>query len=155
MNLTQAEADHLLSMPKTFEDRITTIDFPRVQAFQETYTLIGENVHEQFLLDLERGNIKRARLKFQTRARKIFTIARIDIDGRPHRNPPDSPHRPNERFTGTHIHLYRVQFGDRIAFLPEDLEEFSTPTDDDAVSWLAAFLRYCNVDPIVPIQEGI
>lgn len=155
MKLSQTEADHLLSMPKHFEDKVKELEFPHVRAFQDRYTLLGDNDHEQFILDLERGNLKRARLKFQTRARKIFTIARIDIDGKPHRNPPGSPYRPNERFTGTHIHVYREDFGDRVAYLPEELDGFVPPDRSDTVSWLAAFLRYCNVEPILPIQEGI
>ncbi len=155
MSLPQIEADLLLKMPKTFGEKIDVIDFPRVQAFQAEHTLEGVGSREQFILDLERGNLKRARLKFQTRARKIIILARIDIAGRPHRNPPDAPHRPNERFTGVHIHLYREGFADRVAFLPADIPSFAEPTDDTEVSWLVAFLRFCNVQPVPPIQEGI
>ncbi len=155
MSLSQIEADLLLGMPKEFVGKVATIDFPKVQAFSVEYGLCGVGQPERFLLDLERGNRKRARLKFQTRARKIYILARIDIDGRPHRNPVDSPHRPGERFTGTHIHLYREGFTDRVAYLPADLPEFAVPPDSNDVSWLLAFLRFCRVATIPAIQEGI
>lgn len=142
-------------MSKTFEAGVTTISFPRTQAFASQYPLEGVGAREQFILDLDRGNRKRARLKFQTRARKIYVLARIDIDGRPHRNPIDAPHRPNERLVGTHLHLFREGFGDRVAFLPEDLPEFAAPADKNDVSWLVAFLRFCNVQNTPPIQEEL
>ncbi len=155
MSLIQLEADLLLQMPKVFEQRINQIDFPRVQALSAEYTLEGVGTRERFLLDLERGDRKRARLKFQTRARKIYILARIDIEGRPHRNPVDAPYRPNERFTGTHMHLYREGFADRVAFLPAEIPNFDGPSDGSDVSWLVAFLRFCNVQSIPQIQEGI
>lgn len=155
MSLTQIEADLLLKMPKAFDPKVTVIDFPKVQAFSAEHAIEGIGTREQFILDLERGNLKRARLKFQTRARKIIILARIDIDGRPHRNPIDGPHRPNERLTETHIHLYREGFGSRVAYLPSDLKSFVIPAVTDDVSWLVAFLRFCNVETIPPIQEGI
>ena len=155
MSLTQIEADLLFKMPKAFADEVAVVDFPHVQAFAAEYTLHGIGYREQFILDLERGNLKRARLKFQTRAHKIVVLARLDIDGRPHRNPPNAPHRANERFTGTHLHLYREAFGDRVAYLPEDLPGFAIPTDGNDVSWLVAFLGFCNVVKKPAIQEGI
>ncbi|MEO6243891.1 MAG: hypothetical protein ABIQ12_00530 [Opitutaceae bacterium] len=155
MSLFQVEADLLLQMPKVFEQGTNQIDFPRLQALSAEYTLEGVGTRERFLLDLDRGDRKRARLKFQTRARKIYILARIDIEGRPHRNPIDAPHRPNERFTDTHVHLYREGFADRVAFLPADLKGFEVPNDGTDISWLVAFLHFCNVTSIPPIQEGI
>lgn len=155
MSLDQSEADRLLAMPKVFAAEVAVVDFPNVQAFEVEYPLSGVGNREQFSLDLERGNRKRARLKFQTRSRKIYIIARVDIEGRPHRNPVDAIHRPNERLTGTHIHLYREGFADRVAYLPEDLPKLVAPADNNDVSWLVAFLRFCNVVELPQIQEGI
>lgn len=155
MFLSQIEADLLLKMPKSFESGLTVLKFPHVQSFTSEYALKGVGQREQFILDLERGNLKKARLKYQTRARKIHILARIDIEGRPHRNPIDAPHRPKERLTDTHIHLYRENFADRIAFLPTDLPTFTIPADGNTVSWLVAFLRFCNVQVIPQIQEEI
>ena len=155
MSLPQAEADLLLAMPKVFSGVVIQIELPRSLPFSEELDLEGVGTRERFILDLERGNLKRARLKYQTRARKIYVLARLDLDGRPHRNPPDSPHRPSYRFTGDHLHLYRENFSDRIAFLPNDVPAFPVPTNPDAVRWLIAFLQFCNVQKIPPIQENI
>jgi len=155
MSLPQIEADRLLAMPKFFANRVSVVPFPHADAFTTEYPLDGAGNREQFILDLERGNRKRARLKFQTRARKIFILARLDIDGRPHRNPISAPHRPDERLVGTHLHLYHENFADRVAYLPTDLSRFSVPDDRNDVSWLVAFLRFCNVQNVPQIQEEI
>lgn len=155
MSLPQAEADLLLTMPKIFSGVVIQIELPRSLSFSEKLDLEGVGTRERFILDLERGNLKRARLKYQTRARKIYVLARLDLDGRPHRNPTDSPHRPSHRFTGHHLHLYREHFSDRIAFAPDEVVGFEVPTNPDAVRWLLAFLRFCNVQEIPPIQENI
>jgi len=155
MSLPQIEADRLFAMPKFFVNRVSVIPFPHGQAFTSEYPLDGAGSREQFILDLERGNRKRARLKFQTRARKIYILARLDIDGRPHRNPPIAPHRPDERLVGTHLHLYHEGFADRVAYLPTDLPRFPVPTDGNDVSWLVAFFSFCNVQNVPQIQEEI
>jgi hypothetical protein len=155
MSLSQAESSRLLEMPKEFEPSVVVVEFPRVQAFTAEYILNGRGTREQFILDLDRGNKKRARLKFQTRARKIYVLARIDIEGRPHRNPPDAPHRPGERFTSTHLHLYHDGYGDRVAYLPGDLPTFVVPADGTDDSWLVSFLKFCNVRDVPPIQTEI
>jgi hypothetical protein len=155
MSLTQAEADRLLQLPKAFAPSVANIDFPKVQAFAVEYELSAVGGRERFLLDLERGNLKRARLKFQTRAHKIYVLARLDIDGRPHRNPPDAPHRPGERFATTHLHVYREGFADRVAFYPHEVPDFAPPVPSNDVSWLVAFLRFCHAVSIPQIQETI
>lgn len=85
------------------------------------------------------------RLKFQTRARRTIVLARIDINGKAHRNLEHYPHRPGERFTGAHIHLYHEGFGDRVAYLPEDLPAFHLPSNPHELDWLTTFLDYCNI----------
>jgi hypothetical protein len=155
MSLPQSEADLLLAMPKVFSGVVIQIDLPRSLPFSDELDLEGVGTRERFILDLERGNLKRARLKYQTRARKVYVLARLDLDGRPHRNPPDSPHRPSHRFVGNHLHLYRENFGDRVAFEPVEVSGFNVPANPDAVRWLVAFLHFCNVQSIPQIQENI
>jgi len=41
MTLSQVEAELLLKMPKAFEDAVSTVDFPKVQAFASEYSLQG------------------------------------------------------------------------------------------------------------------
>src|SRR5512140_132098 len=104
--LSQVEADHLLALEKSFVSQ-DVIEFSMGQPFQQVHDLQSLDHREKFLLDVERGARKRARLKFQTRARKTIVLGRIDIEGKAHRNLENYPHRPGERFEGTHIHLYR------------------------------------------------
>jgi hypothetical protein len=155
MDITQSEAKRLLNLPKIFAVADQVIEFSNQMHFTGMFELNAQTTKDQFILDIERGNKRRARLKFQTRAKKIIVLARIDINGKPHRNPPDAPHRPGERFSETHIHLYHEDFGDKIAFLPSDLESFSVPKDKTDSSWLIAFLKFCNVAQIPTIQETI
>lgn len=144
MSITQAEADHLLSLDKAFVSA-SMIEFHTTSSFQQVHDLVSLDRREQFLLDVERGGRTRARLKFQTRARRTIVLARIDINGKAHRNLDHYPHRPGERFTGVHIHLYREGFGDRVAWLPQDLPSFRVPAKPHDLDWLTAFLDYCNI----------
>ena len=144
MSLTQDEANRLLKLEKAFTSG-EVIEFQMSSAFQQTHDLHSRDRREQFLLDVERGGRTRARLKFQTRARRTIVLARIDIGGKAHRNLDHYPHRPGERFTGVHIHLYREGFGDRVAYLPEDLSEFRVPGIPHDLDWLGAFFDYCPI----------
>lgn len=108
--------------------------------------LVSKDGWEVFLLDLWRGRISLRREKLQTRARRTLVLARLDIGGRPHRNPDDS------RIESPHLHLYHEGFADRWAFpVPdtafEDLSD-STRTLDD-------FLRFCNVVEPPSIRRGL
>ena len=151
MPLSQTEADRLLRLPKQFHSSQDQIEFRR-SAFRERYDLFEIDGRERFLLDLERSQIRTAALKFQTRARTVFILARLDINGRAHRNPQDAPHRPGQRLVGTHLHVYREGFGDRVAFLPQDIPQFSTNPLADEVGWLVAFLRFSGVQSLPTIQ---
>ena len=152
--LAQLEADRLLRLEKAFVSR-ETIDFHLSHTFHETHDLHSRDRRELFVLDVERGGRHRARLKFQTRARKTIVLARIDISGKPHRNLEHYPHRPGERFTGTHIHMYHEGFDDRVAYLPEDLPEFRIPATTNDLAWLSAFFDFCQIVDVPPVQTVI
>lgn len=154
MSITQSEADHLLSLEKAFVSR-GTIEFSMSESFDQTHDLLSRDRREAFLLDVERGGRTRARLKYQTRARRTIVLARIDIAGKAHRNLGNYPHRPGERFTGVHIHRYHEGFGDRVAYLPEDLPDFVVPATSHALDWFAAFLAFCNIIDCPDIQMVI
>lgn len=157
MALSQADAENLLRMPKSFEASVVEIVFSETHSFSLNYELTSTtNRQEKFMLDLRRGGrIEQARLRYQTRAQKVYVLARLDLNGRPHRNPPGAPHRPGHRFTGTHLHVYLEGFGDKVAFLPEEVLDFPRPIGTDGVSWLHAFLSYCHVEPVPPIQVSL
>lgn len=154
MSLSQGEADRLLSAAKVFVDQ-STIEVTQTQPMDEDRELISVDHREAFILTIERGRRKRVRLKYQTRARKIIVLARLDTDGAPHRNPDDSPHRPGEWMRGTHLHLYREGFEDRVAFELNEVEGRPFQLDGDPVIFLQDFLRFCGVQSWPPIQMGI
>jgi hypothetical protein len=117
--------------------------------------LVSQDQREEFILTIERGNRKRTRLKYQTRARKIVVLARLDLDGPHHRNPPNSPYRPNERLSCPHLHLYREGFDDRVAFLPHEVSGFSLGNAANGLACLEDFLRFCQIQNVPPIQTEI
>jgi hypothetical protein len=154
MPLTQAEADQLLTMPKAFIDA-RPIELTLTMPMDQDRELISADRREGFILTIERGRRKRTRLKYQTRARKIIVLARLDLDGAPHRNPDDASYRPGEWLHGTHLHLYREGFEDRVAFELADVEDRPFRNTQDAVKSLEDFLRFCGVASRPPIQLGI
>src|SRR5690348_4212514 len=111
MPLKQLEADELLNMAKEFVESDQLL-YPNTQPLRYDRALRSLDRREEFFLSVERGNRNRARLKYQTRGRGVVVLARIEFNGRAHRNPPDSPYRPGERMECPHIHLYREGFDD-------------------------------------------
>ncbi len=104
------------------------------------------------MFDFERGRRSRARLKYQTRARRVIILARLDLDGPAHRNPPNSPYRPGQRLMCPHFHLYREGFEDRIAYEVAEVEALGLRDTTDGVLCLEDFLRYCAVHGAPNIQ---
>ena len=104
--LTQAEADALIAMRKTFTEMGAILLPPGVDSTRE---LVGDDEQERFLLDLWRGTFRLSKLKFQERARKVIVLVRLDVDGSPHTNP------DGERMGGTHLHRYREGYEDKWA----------------------------------------
>jgi hypothetical protein len=151
MPLTQAEADTLLQMPKEFVDA-TPLDFPRTQSLAYERVLLSVDRREEFVFDFERGRRNRARLKYQTRARKVVVLARLDIDGPAHRNPPDSAYRAGQRLLCPHFHRYTQGFEDRIAYDPTDVPGLALRDAANGLFCLEDFLRYCAVQNSPNIQ---
>jgi len=151
MALTQAEADALLRMPKEFVEA-DPLELPRTQPLNYVRTLLSVDRREEFLFDLERGNRNRARLKYQTRGRKVIVLARLDINGPAHRNPPGSPYKPGVRLDCPHFHRYVENFEDRVAYEISDVPELVMRDPTNAVFCLQDFLGYCAVQPVPNIQ---
>lgn len=143
-NLTQTEADRLLAMDKGRSDR-KVHPYPDLGG-KLTVPLVSTDGLETFLLDLSRGRISLRREKLQTRARRTVVLARLDIGGRPHRNPDDS------LIGSPHLHLYREGFAARWAF-PVPETEFGNLYDPPAT--LDDFLRFCNVVEPPFFQRGL
>lgn len=140
--LTQAEADALLAAPKRFVSHpgMLTLD----PGADRHYPLVDAD-REEFLLDLWRGTIRLSKIRLQTRARIVYPLARLDIDGAPHTNP------DGQRLGGTHIHLYREGFDDRWAYAPS---RAAFPRLGDLAGSLLDFCRLCNIES-VEVQASI
>lgn len=140
--LSQAEADALLGAAKRFVSPRVIRLAPGADA---THDLVGthDGADETFLLDLWRGVKKAAKLKYQTRGRKVIVLARIDIAGAPHTNPDGT------RIDGTHLHVYREGYDDRWAF-PLEAQRFTDPADPETA--LLDFCRFCNIVDAPTVQ---
>jgi hypothetical protein len=154
MALAQAEADELLTLPKRFVDH-TAIEFRLTEPMDFERTLWSVDRREEFLLNVERGNRNRVRLKYQTRARKVIVLARLELNGPRHRNPPGQPYRPGQWLGGTHLHLFKEGFDDRIAYLLTDVHGWGLRGVIDDIAALQEFLRFCAVEECPPIQTAV
>jgi len=144
INLTQAEADALITMEKhrVNDDRS---DFP-MEGQSLVLPLQSANRREQFLLDLSRGRIDLLKVKMQNRGRQVVVLVRLDLGGAPHRNP------DGEEIPVPHLHVYREGFGDKWAVaLPSD--RFTATSD--VWKTLEEFLRYCNVTRPPHVERGL
>lgn len=141
--LTQTEADALMAMGKAFQTHEAISLHAGVDATRE---LLGDDQRERFLLDLWRGTLRLSKLRFQTRARRIIVLARLDINGSPHTNPDGT------KLGRMHLHVFRDGYEDRWAY-PIDPATFKNLQDPRQA--LLDFCGYCNIRDLPPIQEGL
>lgn len=144
IEITQKEADALIRLPKIPLDK-KDWSYPPLGG-SVSIPLISRNKHEDFLLDIRRGQIELMRGKYQTRARNIIVLARLDFGGPPHRNP------DGEEVPCPHIHIYREGYGAKWAYLVSrnEFPNISSPTDS-----LYDFMRFCNIVEFPSIQFGL
>lgn len=137
INLPQIIADNLLAMAKRKVDD-TQWRFPYTGG-KSIIPLASLDGREDFFLDLYRGRINLAKNTFQNRARRSVILARLDVDGPPHRNPDDA------EIPAPHLHIYREGYGDKWA-VPVPLDLFPNLGSTDLS--LLDFMRFINVtDP--------
>jgi hypothetical protein len=115
INLTQLEADGLISMEKHRVNEEHT-DFP-IGGQSVMLPLLSADKREQFVLDLSRGKIDLLKIKMQNRGRQVVVLVRLDLGGAPHRNP------DGEEVPAPHLHVYRQGFGDKWA-VPLPVNQF-------------------------------
>lgn len=111
-----------------------------------TVPLVSPNKRENFLLDVARGRIELKKGTYQSRARQIIILVRLDFGGPSHRNPND------EEIPCPHLHVYREGFGDKWA-VPVPPEAF--PNITDAWMTLSDFLKFCNVTEPPRFTRGL
>jgi hypothetical protein len=132
--LSQAEADALLAMEK-LPIHNNLIDLPDLGGTIEIQ-LRSQNTREEFNVNYRRGAISLSKRNHHMRARQVIGLARLDLDGPPHRNP------DGQEIGSRHLHLYREGFDLKWAF---EIPSIKFPNLDDAYQTLEDFLRYCNM----------
>lgn len=133
-DFTQSDADRLLSMDK-FAANDDNYPFPDFGG-KLSIELVNSVEKEEFVLNFTRGSINLQKRNHQVRGHKVIILARLDLDGPPHRNPDGQEIGPR------HLHLYREGYADKWAFpIPDDIF-----TDmDNAYQTLQDFMRFCKV----------
>lgn len=142
--LNETEAKLLLEMPKIKEnDNIYSIS---QSGGKLIVPLLSIDKRERFYLDLSINRIDIKKGKYQSRARQVFVLARIDFNGSPHRNPDGTI------VNCPHLHIYTEQYADKFAIdLPK---EYFTYTND-LFKLLDEFMRYCNIVNPPIIQRSL
>lgn len=142
--LTQGEGDALLAMEKMAINN-DPVDLPDLGGTLDIH-LHGDEGREEFVLNYTRHSINLSKRNHHLRARKVIGLARLDLDGPPHRNPDGQEIGPR------HLHLYREGYGLKWAFeIPGD--RFSNL--DDAFVALQDFMRFCNIIAMPDIRRGL
>jgi hypothetical protein len=133
IDLTQSEADALMAMEKVRADD-NQYQYPTVGILN--IPLMSRDHAERFLLDIRRARIDISKVTYQNRARHVIVLARLDLNGPPHRNP------DREEIPCPHLHRYREGYADKWAY-PLPQPPFTNPAD----LWqtLQQFLGFCNV----------
>ena len=144
IDLTQSEADHLIAMPK----RASSEDVHAFPSIGGKLVLELESVDktEDFLLDVTRSRIDFSRVTYQSRARIVVVLKRLDLNGPPHRNPDD------EVIPCPHLHTYREGYGDKWA---EPVLSGMYTNLEDLPQTLNEFMKKCNVVQAPVIQRGL
>jgi len=143
INLTQTEADALMAMPKVAAST-ETWDYPGAGEVINV-PLESQDGRENFLLDVHRGRLVLSKGTYQTRARKVVILVRLDFGGPPHRNPDD------DVILCPHLHVYKEGFADKWA-VPVPIDKF--PNLSDPWATLGDFQHYCNIVEPPKINRG-
>jgi len=144
INLTQTEAEALISMEKSRVDD-QEWNYPNLGGVV-IIPLVSKDKRENFVLDLSRGSIDLAKIKYQNRARQVVILVRLELVGPTHRNPDDN------EIPCPHIHLYREGYGDKWA-MPVPVDKF--PSINDHWKTLEDFMRFCNITEPPIIKKGL
>jgi hypothetical protein len=143
-DLSQEEADRLFVLEKLVRDG-TMLVWPGVGG-KLVVDLVSRDRSEEFVVNATRSYIKISKLSVNARARGNIVLARLEIDGPPHRNPDDV------EIEYPHLHIYREGFGDKWAF-PLPLGVF-TDIDNLALTF-RQFMVYFNVSGLPSLDEGL
>jgi hypothetical protein len=85
INLAQDEADKLMAMEKRAAGEKDRLFPPAGGRIMIPLTSLDKREH--FMLDVIRSQINLTMATYQNRVRVVITLLRLDLGGRPHRNP--------------------------------------------------------------------
>lgn len=142
--ITQLEAEALFAMEKhrTSDQHLR---LPELGAKLQV-DLVSPDKRERFHLDMTSSYVSLSKFTMQTRARTIVVLARLDINGAPHRNPDDV------ELPATHLHLFKEGYGDKWAY-PIPAGAFR----DLSNRWVTVkdFMTYCNITEPPEFERGL
>ena len=143
--LTQAEGDALLAVEKVAVAKNEAIDLPLLGGAIDL-NFISHNGREEFVLNYTRNTINLSKRNHHFRGRKVVGLARLDLDGPPHRN------TDGQEVAVRHLHLYKEDYGLKCAFeIPAD--RFTNL--DNPFQTLEDFMRYCNIVKLPVIRRNL
>lgn len=141
MSLKQDTFNNLLTLKKAFEDT-STISLSSAW----TKDILSLESKDKFILDYRRGKIEVRKYSFNKRVRGSVVMVRYCSLKR-HTNP------DGVVFEGSHFHMYKEGFDDKVAFSVRDTLGID-PNTSSREEILAAICKFCNIqDP--SIQIGI
>lgn len=144
IDIPQAEADALIAMEKRCLEKKSWL-FPEPGG-RLSIALTSADKRENFILDVNRFEIKLTKATYQNRGRQAIILMRLDLDGPPHRNPDD------QEIQCPHLHVYREGYGDKWAFAAP-IDRY--PNVQDLFSTFDAFMRHCNITEPPQIERGL
>ena len=155
--LTQLEADALFDLKKRPKSN-DPVDFPEAGG-KLLLELVSDDPKELFLANVTRGHVDVRQCSYAARARHVYVLRRLDLEGPPHGNPdvgevpmPFPAPFNGQRLPCPHLHLYVEGFLDKWAIPPT--AGIMDPAGD-LYNTMRLFLTYCKVDPLPTVLRGL
>lgn len=151
--------DELIKMPKSVDGAKLEYDAPAPGKTLEVKLMSPEDLSCKFKLSIYEGKYSSQvsvavepsrKTNIQTRHR-TETLVRVDIDERAKHTNPDGT-----LVEGSHVHIAREGFGDRIAY-PIDSDEaiMVVGKDREIISVFESFREYCRIEKALQINWSL
>lgn len=124
-DLSTSRAEEILGLRKEFEDR-KPLEIRQGSKVESVLTAVTEQLRLGFDLTF----YEPGRFSFQVRLspRSGLVLARLDVGGRPHRNPKGKRKGKGKIVPAPHLHLYRKGCGAELAY-PVEQSDFRDISD--------------------------
>lgn len=135
-NITEKDVEELLSIRKILTEK-KTYPFPK-DGKKLNIPMTDDDGKKNFILDITSSSIV-LKYTFQNRFQKTIKLARLDINGPPHTNPPNFG---KSEISGNHIHIYKDGFELKYA---EELDSSYHNILLKPFEIMKKFMAYCNI----------